>query len=114
MCLALVSTSTQIFFGVSCFTRVLRATDCTGNLPASPLSPKRRIGLETPYDNPGHPGLKGRRSMPSKEELLKKHESFKDQPAAAELENKMEELKPEEAERIAGGFNPVDGLIGHP
>ena len=58
--------------------------------------------------------MKGKRTMPVREDLLKNDESIKDQPAAAELENKMEELKPEEAERIAGGFNPVDGLIGHP
>ena len=49
--------------------------------------------------------------MPAKEELLKKNESIKDQAATAELENKTGELKPEEAEKIAGGLNPVDGHI---
>jgi len=43
--------------------------------------------------------------------LLKKHEPFKDQPTAAELEYKTEELKPEEAEKIVGGLEPVDGHI---
>ena len=48
--------------------------------------------------------------MSAKQELLNKDEPIKDQPASAELENQTEELKPEEAERIAGGFNPVDGF----
>ena len=46
--------------------------------------------------------------MSAKQELFKKDESIKDQPAAAELENKTEELKPEEAEKIAGGAGPID------
>ena len=47
--------------------------------------------------------------MPAKQELLKKDESINDQPAEAELENKTEELKPEEAEKIAGGIEPPSG-----
>jgi hypothetical protein len=41
--------------------------------------------------------------MPTNEELPKNSESLKDQPAAAELEHTNEELKPEDAEKIAGG-----------
>ncbi len=44
--------------------------------------------------------------MPAKEELLKKDESIKDQPAAAELENKTEELQREEAEKIVAAGQP--------
>ncbi len=43
--------------------------------------------------------------MPN-EELIK-DESSKDQPAAAELEIKTDELKPEDTDKIAGG-------AGHP
>ncbi len=41
--------------------------------------------------------------MPTKEEPKK--ESIDDQPAAAELEIKTEELKPEDTEKVAGGAN---------
>lgn len=41
--------------------------------------------------------------MPSNEEP--KEESIQDQPASAELETKSEELKPEDAEKVAGGGN---------
>ena len=44
--------------------------------------------------------------MPAKEELLKKDESIKDQPATAGLEHKTEELKREDAEKIVGGGQP--------
>ncbi len=47
--------------------------------------------------------------MPAKEELPKTNESIKDQAATAELENKTEEIKPDEAEKIAGGYGPIDG-----
>lgn len=39
----------------------------------------------------------------SNQELPKSDESLKDQPAAAELEQTNEELKPEDAEKVAGG-----------
>jgi hypothetical protein len=43
-------------------------------------------------------GLARKRFMPTDQDLPKK-----DQPAAAELETKSEELKPEDAEKVAGG-----------
>lgn len=98
------------FSSVSHFSRVLRAYWVHDEIArGSGFGPEGRTGLETQNDNPGTPGVKGKRSMQAKEELLKKSESSKDQAAAAELENKTQELKPEEAEKIAGGFNPVDG-----
>jgi hypothetical protein len=45
--------------------------------------------------------------MPSDEEP--KTESIKDQPASAELEIKSEELKPEDAETVAGGNTHIPG-----
>jgi len=44
--------------------------------------------------------------MPANEVSRKKEESFKDQPAAAELEHKTEELSAEEAAKIGGGGQP--------
>jgi hypothetical protein len=55
---------------------------------------------------PGKSGMKGNRGMSAKEELLKNDESIKDQPAASELENKTEELKREEAEKIVAAGQP--------
>lgn len=49
--------------------------------------------------------------MPAKEKLLKKDESNKDQPAAPELENKTEELKREEAEKIVAAGQPP--IVNH-
>jgi len=44
--------------------------------------------------------------MSAQQELLQKDESIKDQPAAAELESKTEELKREEAEKIVAAGQP--------
>jgi len=41
--------------------------------------------------------------MPTDQDLTKKEESIKDQPAAAELEHHAEELTLEDTEKIAGG-----------
>jgi hypothetical protein len=43
-------------------------------------------------------GIRRKRLMPTDQDLPKK-----DQPASAELETKSEELKPEDAEKVAGG-----------
>ena len=45
--------------------------------------------------------------MPADQELPKNDDAVKSQPAAAELENTNEELKDEDAEKVAGG-----GLYG--
>jgi hypothetical protein len=98
----------KILLGVSRFSRVLRAYWVHGG-----FARKSGIGSRVAPGEKRHTmiwtiGVKGN-SMPAKEELLKKDGAIKDQAATAELENKTEELKPDEAEKIAGGFNPIDG-----